>query len=253
MSLVQQRNLTFAVMKKMTVLLGFLAMLLLAGCLKDEVGGIRVMSDSTVELYSVPHQVAMQLFHTGGPWTASCPASWVKVAKESGPGGRDTLTVITTEKNVTGSERTTQVTIESGGERITIPVRQRGDYALFDPKDFVMPAEGGVLDVTFRTNVPDSLMLYVSNHLASLLIDTRKDSANTSRAEEEAIGRLDWLRVRANASDSTRIGYFFLSINTKYGNRIDLDTLHFKQLPGIVPDSLPAVGVDSLPAQLRLR
>ena len=64
-----------------------LALSLLAGCLKDEVGGVRLSSDGPVEMYSVPRQVAVMLFHTGGAWTATTDATWLKVKKESGTGG----------------------------------------------------------------------------------------------------------------------------------------------------------------------
>jgi hypothetical protein len=38
-----------------------LALSLLAGCLKDEVGGVRLSNDEPVEMYSVPKQLAMML------------------------------------------------------------------------------------------------------------------------------------------------------------------------------------------------
>jgi len=86
-----------------------LALSLLAGCLKDEVGGVRLSSDGPVEMYSVPRQVAVMLFHTGGAWTATTDATWLKVKKESGTGGTDTLIIVTTEKNLTGAPRTALV------------------------------------------------------------------------------------------------------------------------------------------------
>ena len=115
-----------------------------------------------------------------------------------------------------------------------VDVRQSGEYAVFDEKEYVMPATGGLLDVTFHTNVADSLMLYVTGYLSEFLEDTRKkDSAsaeNTTRADD-AQGRLDWLKVKPNVTDTARFGMFFLSINTKSGRRVDLDTLVFMQLP----------------------
>lgn len=234
MSLLWLRRRTFASVRKAGLIVIAVFLLLLAGCLKDEVGGVRVATDATVELYSVPRQTALLLFHAGGPWQASCPAPWLKIVKERGEGGTDTLVVVTTEKNLTGSSRTTQVTLESGGHTTTVPIVQTGEYALFDieNKEYVMPAEGGLLDVSFRTNTPDSLMLYVSVALADYLVDTRKeDSTASARTRDEKKGSLKWLRVLPNETDSIREGRFFLSIaHKKTGMRIDLDTLHFIQL-----------------------
>lgn len=204
---------------------------LVVGCLQDEVGGVRVATDTSVDVYSVTRQVGMFLFHTGGPWTASCDESWLKLVKESGPGGTDTLFVITTEKNLTGSERMAQIVIESAGNRQKLFVRQSAEYALFDQREIVMTADGGPLDVTFRTNVADSLELYVTAYLAKYLVDTR-DSDSTARSRaEEMHGSLKWLRVMPNDSDSIRFGSFILSIsNPNSGQRIDLDTLKFTQM-----------------------
>lgn len=206
-----------------------LTLSVLVGCLKDEVGGVRLATDSSVEVYSVPRQVAMFLFHTGGPWTATTEASWLKITKENGPGGTDTLIAVTTEKNLTGSVRTAKVFVESGGQREVVDVRQSEEYAVLDVKEIVMPAEGGPIDVKFRTNVADSLQLYVSSSMAQYLVDTR-DTTKTTRGEEK-IGTLNWLYVQPNDSTDMRSAYFFLSINNKHGGRLDLDTLVFHQLP----------------------
>jgi len=218
-------------MKKSAIIVSLLlALSLLAGCLKDEVGGVRLSSDGPVELYSVPKQLAMMLFHTGGAWTATTDATWLKVKKESGTGGTDTLIIITTEKNLTGAPRTALVAVESGGQRQTVTVRQSDEYAVFETKEIVMPAEGGTLEVSFRTNVADSLQLYVSGHLTPYLKDTREDSAAVRMRGEEKTGSLKWLRVEPNDSTGERTGVFFLSIKSRNGGRIDLDTLTFRQL-----------------------
>lgn len=217
-------------MKKCAVIACVLLTLsVLVGCLKDEVGGVRFATDSSVEVYPVPRQVAMFLFHTGGPWTATTDASWLKITKESGQGGTDTLIVMTTEKNLTGSVRTAQVFVESGGQREVVDVKQSDEYAVLEVKEIVMPAEGGPLDVKFRTNVADSLQLYVTSSLAQYLVDTR-DTTKTTRGEEKT-GTLSWLHVLPNDSTGIRSAFFFLAINNKHGGRLDLDTLLFHQLP----------------------
>lgn len=210
--------------------------LLLAGCLQDKVGGVRLSSEPTAELYSISNQVSMFLFHSSGPWTATSPVPWLKVVKETGPGGTDTLIVMTTEKNLTGMERRALVTLSADGESCTVDVKQRDEYAEFDQDEFSIPAEGGTMEVTFRTNATDSLQLYVTGSLAKYLEDTRKkDSTSTTRAEGK--GKLNWLRVLPNTDTVPRRGYFYLAIGIGNNYHINLDTLTFHQ-DAFVPDSV---------------
>jgi len=235
---------TFAAMRTTAWLLALLTGLLMTGCLQDEVGGVRVATDTPLEVYSVPRQVAMTLFHAGGPWTASTSSPWIEVLKKSGSAGTDTLIIRTTEKNLTGERRLAQVIVESDGERQMVDVWQRDEYALFSENTFNLPAEGGLLDVTFRTNCLDSLQLYVTTSLVEFLEDTRKkDSVEKApvRAMEPVEASLSWLRVLPNETDSLRQGTFFLSLHHhKSGLRVDLDTLHFSQAGRIPTDSVPA-------------
>jgi hypothetical protein len=154
---------------------------------------------------------------------------WLKVVKENGPGGTDTLIIVTTEKNLTGAPRTALVTVESGGQREVVNVKQSEEYAVLDVKEVMVPAEGGLLDVKFRTNVADSLQLYVSSHLAKYLVDTRDSTAKVRG--EERVGTLGFLKVLPNDSTGVRLGLFFLSIKNRHGGRLDLDTLLFSQPP----------------------
>lgn len=229
-------------MKKTAWLLALLTGLLMTGCLQDEVGGVRVATDAPLEVYSVPRQVAVTLFHTGGPWTATTSSSWIQVLKQSGVGGTDTLILKTAEKNVTGERRLAQVFIESGDQREIVEVWQRNEYALFSVKNFELPAEGGYFDVKFHTNCSDSLQLYVTTALVDYLEDTRKkDSVENvrTRAAEPVEASLSWLRVLPNETDSIREGLFFLSIPGKLGQRLDLDTLRFSQAGRLPVDSIP--------------
>lgn len=230
----KQRQFTFWTCLVATVLL-------LAGCLQDKVGGVRIYSDPSAELYSVPNQVGLFLFHSSGSWTATSPVPWLLVMKASGPGGTDTLKVMTTEKNLTGQERTALVTLVGDGEQQTVEIKQRDEYAEWDLEEFSLPAEGGMMEVGFRTNANDSLQLYVSSHLFQYLEDTRKkDSTNTdTRAEEkkEGKGNLKWMRVLPNTDTIPRQGYFFLAIGVGNNRHVSLDTLKFYQSAAI-PDSL---------------
>ena len=135
---------------------------------------------------------------------------------------------MTVEKNLTGQERRVLVNLVADGEIRTVDIKQRDEYAEFDQEEFNLPAEGGMLEVTFRTNSPDSLQLYVTGTLAKYLEDTRKkDSTNTTRAESK--GKLNWLRVLPNTDTISRDGFFYLAIGVGNDYHINLDTLKFHQ------------------------
>lgn len=224
----KQRQFTFWTCLVATVLL-------LAGCLQDKVGGVRIYSDPSAELYSVANQTSLFLFHASGPWKATSPEPWLQVMKESGPGGTDTLKVMTTQKNLTGVERKAVVTLVADGELHTVEITQRDEYAEWDQEEFNLPAEGGMMEVSFKTNATDSLQLYVSSHLFQYLEDTRKkDSTQTdTRAEKaekkEGKGNLNWMRVLPNTDTIPRKGYFFLAIGVGENRHVSLDTLKFYQ------------------------
>lgn len=221
----KQRQFTFWTCLVATVLL-------LAGCLQDKVGGVRIYSDPSAELYSVANQTSLFLFHASGPWKATSPEPWLQVMKESGPGGTDTLKVMTTQKNLTGVERKAVVTLVADGESHTVEITQRDEYAEWDQEEFNLPAEGGMMEVSFKTNATDSLQLYVSSHLFQYLEDTRKkDSTQTdTRAEKkEGKGNLNWMRVLPNTDTIPRKGYFFLAIGVGENRHVSLDTLKFYQ------------------------
>ena len=206
--------------------------LLLAGCLQDKVGGVRIYSEPSAEFYSIPNQTGLFLFHASGPWKATSPEPWLQVMKESGPGGTDTLKVMTTQKNLTGVERKAVVTLVADGELHTVEITQRDEYAEWDQEEFNLPAEGGMMEVSFKTNATDSLQLYVSSHLFQYLEDTRKkDSTQTdTRAEKkEGKGNLNWMRVLPNTDTIPRKGYFFLAIGVGENRHVSLDTLKFYQ------------------------
>lgn len=233
---ISSKSHTFAGMKQMRLLIVAAVVLLMVGCLQDKVGGVKVYTEPSAELYSISDQVGMFLFHASGPWKATCSEPWLQVMKESGPGGTDTLKVMTTEKNLTGEARRAIVKLEADGEVCTVDIKQRDEYAEFDQDQFSIGAEGGMLEVTFRTNASDSLQLYVTGSLAQYLEDTRKkDSSSTTRAE--ARGKLNWLRVLPNTDTISRNGFFYLAIGVGNDYHICLDTLIFHQ-DGYKPDSL---------------
>ena len=204
---------------------------LLVGCLQDKVGGVRIYSEPNAELYSISNQVSLFLFHASGPWKAESPVPWLQVLKETGPGGTDTLKVMTTQKNLTGQERRALVELVADGELTTVEVMQRDEYAEFDRDTIKLPAEGGMMDVDFRANERDSLQLYVTGSLVEFLEDTRKkDSTKASRAEDKEFkGTLNFLRVLPNTDTLARDGHFVLAIGIGNERYIGLDTLVFHQ------------------------
>ena len=206
-------------------------LMLLAGCLQDKVGGGKMYSEPNVVVYSVANQTSMFLFYASGPWTATSPVPWLEVTKASGPGGTDTLKVMTTQKNLTGQERRALVELVADGELTTVEVMQRDEYAEFDRDTIKLPAEGGMMDVDFRANERDSLQLYVTGSLVEFLEDTRKkDSTKASRAEDKEFkGTLNFLRVLPNTDTLARDGHFVLAIGIGNERYIGLDTLVFHQ------------------------
>ena len=114
------------------------------------------------------------------------------------------------------------------------------DAMEFDQEEFSVPAEGGMMEVTFKTNAADSLQLYVTGSLAQYLEDTRKkDSTKNTRADERKAyeGNLKWLRVLPNTDTVARKGFFYLAIGVGNNRHVSLDTLNFYQ-EAFVPDSL---------------
>ena len=218
-------------MKQMRLLIVASVLMLLAGCLQDKVGGVKMYSEPNVVVYSVANQTSMFLFYASGPWTATSPVPWLEVTKASGPGGTDTLKVMTTQKNLTGQERRALVELVADGELTTVEVMQRDEYAEFDRDTIKLPAEGDMMDVDFRANERDSLQLYVTGSLVEFLEDTRKkDSTKASRAEDKEFkGTLNFLRVLPNTDTLARDGHFVLAIGIGNERYIGLDTLVFHQ------------------------
>lgn len=201
---------------------------LLAACSSDDGGDSRIDIDgsSTVELPAVVNQSSTLSFTTDEGWRASCSASWLTLAPTNGSAGSNTITLTTTETNRTKSSRTVTLTLTSGVATKKVTVRQRGDYAVFDQEEFSLPAEGGVINIHFTTNIgQDQLMVYSSMGLDEWL-DVEDESRRT-RTDYE--GWLKPLRVKANTSRNAREGAFFLTMDDSDGNPMGLDTLWIHQ------------------------
>ena len=202
------------------------ATLLIAGCSEDEADSISLTTTGTTELYSVTNQSADIKFTANSSWKASSAAKWLTVSPKSGEAGNQVITVATTATNRTGSSRVSNVTIESGGTKKTISVKQRGEYAIFDLDELNVPSEGATYRVGFRTNIEDNqLLLYASVGLEDWLKDTESDV----RTRTEFTGSIYPLRFLPNESTNARDGALFFVMKDKADNPIILDTLFLYQ------------------------
>ena len=199
--------------------------LLLSACSKDEADTISLATSGVTELYSVTNQSADIKFKASGSWKASCAANWLTFSPRNGEAGTNTITVSTTVTNRTGYSRVTNLTIESGGGQKAVPVKQRGEYALFESQELNLPSEGATVGMNFWTNIEkNQLHLYASAGLSDWLKTTEYDA----RTRTEYTGSIYPLRALPNESTSARDGALFLVMEDK-GNVLGLDTLFVYQ------------------------
>ena len=205
----------------------------LIGCMADEVGGIYLISGETDEMYSLPKQTVTVYFHAGGKWTASPSVDWLEVAPSSGEGGRNAIAITTTKPNITMQERIGSVVITSDGKSETVNIRQRGEYAFFDPKEYVVDSAGGVVNMTFTSNIEKSKLL-ISYFL---LIDwiVIPDHKNETRGEIWN-GTVKPITVLPNLTSEERSTFFILGVYDDKKKFLGLDTAWIRQKPssGIV-------------------
>lgn len=204
-----------------------LPLLLMAGCATDDVGGVSISSGDNTELYAVTNVSSEIKFFASADWTASCPASWLYFSPKSGKEGANTITVATTETNRTQAVRTARLTITSGGKNQIVNIKQRSEYAIFDKKELVFPAEGGIAKIGFKTNISqDDLKIYVSKDMDKWIPELKKSEART-RAEWS--GNLKDLTISPNTDRNPRNGAFFLAMEDKQGSPLLLDTIYIHQ------------------------
>ncbi|MBQ9216056.1 MAG: hypothetical protein IJ159_04785 [Prevotella sp.] len=198
--------------------------ILLAGCVKDDMGGVMIKSNTASELLCVAENSGVVSFYASGRWTATTVVPWLSIEPTEGLGGEtlQALTIMTTEMNRTGEVRTAAVIITSGGKDEVLEIHQRGEYATFDVHEFVIPAAGGAVDVGYQTNVErGKLHLYCTTSMKDWL---QTDNAST-------LGSLGYIRLLPNDDSAGRDGYFYLMIETEgdHPQRLQLDALHIIQ------------------------
>lgn len=201
-----------------------MAVLFLTGCSEDSADSITLSTSGTTELYSVINQSADIKFTASSSWKASCAANWLTVSPKSGEAGTHVITVATTATNRTGSSRVTHLTIESGGTQKSIPVKQRGEYAVFDSDELHLSSQDTTVVIRIKTNMEQDLSLYSSKGLDEWIkIDNKGARTRVEYSFDER------LRVSPNDSQNPRDGAFFLVMKDQAGNLLGLDTLFVYQ------------------------
>ena len=201
--------------------------LCLLGCLADEVGGVYLVSEGAGEMPSAKDFGTEVFFQAGDTWRAWSSAPWLSIDPKEGKSGRNGIVMRTFEANHTKSRRMATVTIESGGKQQLLTVWQRNDYALFEPREYVVDAEGGKVNMTFSSNVSkDSLLI---RYLPVSWLEWEDDSAKTRVADWN--GKVKTLVAKPNPRETERIAYFVLVLSGE--RRMDyqvLDTAWVRQL-----------------------
>ena len=201
--------------------------LCLLGCFADEVGGVYLVSEGAGEMPSAKDFGAEVFFQAGDTWRAWSSASWLSIDPKEGKSGRNGIEMRTVEANHTKTRRVATVTIESGGKQQLLTVWQRNDYALFEPREYVVDAEGGKVNMTFSSNVSkDSLLI---RYLPVSWLEWEDDSAKTRVADWN--GKVKTLVAKPNPKETERIAYFVLVLSGE--RRMDyqvLDTAWVRQL-----------------------
>ena len=204
-----------------------MALLLLTGCAKDEVGGVSISSGETMQLYAVTNVSQEVKFFAGDCWEASCSAKWLTFSPKKGGEGANTITVSTTSTNRLKAMRSAELVITSGGKKRTVTIKQKSDYAIFDVDEFSYAPEGGTINVSFKTNLNENeLFLYMSNGMEEWIPELKGDKGRT-RAERT--GKIKTLTISPNTDPNPRSGAFFLAMKDTQGNPLMLDTLFIYQ------------------------
>ena len=180
--------------------------LLLSGCMADEVGGIWLVTETVGEMPSTKDYAAEVYFQAGDEWRAWSSDGWLSVTPNEGKSGRNGIKLRTVTPNRTRDRRKATVTIESGGQQQTVTVWQRNDYALFDQREYTVEAQGGEVNMTFQSNVPKDSLLIMYMRLSWYAWDA--DSLTTRAADWH--GSVKILHVSPNPSQTERSSYFLL-------------------------------------------
>ena len=216
-------------MKVLRLSLNFLflaAVFLSTGCEEESnSNSITLTSGSVVELYPAVNQSKELVFEAAGDWTASCEADWLTFSPRQGGSGKNTITITTASTNKTKNARSAVLAITSGSNHRNVSVVQSGKYAIFDQKNYTVPASGGKLRLTFKTNLEDADNMQMRYTLQEWVNWSKDD--NFSRAEWS--GKTEELTVAPNTTSSSRTAAYMLTMSTDDGQWMGLDTAYVTQ------------------------
>jgi len=179
-----------------------------------------------MELAPVVGQRETVSFHSDADWTASCPADWLTIVPAKGVAGDGTVTLTTASTNRTKTTRTALLTITAGGDRRTVSLIQSNKYAIFDKKEYSVSAQGGTVQLNFKTNIDKSENMQVRYYKYDW-INWTNGSRKLTRAEES--GMLNSLTVAPNTTGKSRVASFILSLPSDNEGWMGLDTAYVTQ------------------------
>ena len=207
------------------LLCSLMVFLLLSACSDDDSADnntITLRSSAAVELPSVAGQEKTITFEASASCTARCSAGWLTLSPRQGKEGSNSITLTTTAANRTKATRSAQLTIASGATRKRVTVVQSSKYALFDPKEYTIGAEGGPLSLTLTSNMDESDDLQVGyNNVAWIGPAGGKTRSDWSGSIQ--------LQVQPNTTTSARTASFFL-VTSNNNDWLAYDTAYVRQL-----------------------
>ena len=220
------------VFQNILVVMAVLQAAFLVGC-ADEVGGVYLVDGQGRKLHAGPDQVATVFFTAGDAWTATPKVDWLEVLPQSGKGGRNSLSIVTTLPNRTKQERTGQVVIASGGKEQTVEVVQLNEYAIFDPKVYEIGPEGSGVDMSFETNIERGTLL-----LSYMKYDWIKMPEEKAKTRVDGWkGKVKTITILPNDTPVERSAPFMLGIYDDNKEFMPLDTAWVRQKPKAVADN----------------
>ena len=199
-----------------------LSLLLTAACTGDDdlTSNIVMKTANEVTLLPTKDEQATFLFEAPAAWTATTTASWLSLSPTKGSKGDASLVVTATSTNRTGSSRRALVNINIGSTHKSLAVNQSGEYALFDKKIYTIGAEGGQIQMTFRSNITNTDALLVAYTPVDWLSFEGQDA---TRAEWN--GAMNAITVMPNNAREQRAADFAMALSRgSDGTWVNLDT-----------------------------
>ena len=92
-------------MKRSRWCLVFGVILLLVGCIADEVGGVYLLTETVDDMPSAKNHSAEVYFQAGDMWKARSSADWLAVDPTEGESGRNEIVLRTVEANRMAAKR----------------------------------------------------------------------------------------------------------------------------------------------------